>query len=44
MEGIVMVGKGEMGGERVMHGREIGDGGWGRYGRDSDGGERGVGW
>ena len=32
-----------MGGERVMHGREIVDGGWDRDGRDSDGGERGDG-
>ena len=39
-----MVGKGENGGKRVMHGRGVGDGGWGRDGRDSDGGERGVGW
>ena len=38
MEGIVMVGKGELGGERVRHGRGIRDARWGRDGRESDGG------
>ena len=32
-----------LGVERVRHGRGIGDAGWGRDGRESDGGERGVG-
>ena len=41
MEGIVMVGKGELGGERVRHGRGIGDAGWYRDGRVCDGGEKG---
>ena len=39
-----MVGKGELGGERVRHGKGIGDAGWDRDGRESDGGERGAGW
>ena len=43
MEKRVMVGKGELGGERVRHGRGIGDASWGRDGRESDGGERGIG-
>ena len=43
MEGRVMVGKRELGGERVSHGRGIGDAGWDRDGRESDGAERGVG-
>ena len=43
MEGRVMVGKGELGDESIRHGREIGDAGWGRNGRESDGGEWGVG-
>ena len=38
-----MVGNGELGGERVRHGKRIGDAGWGRDGRESDGGMRGVG-
>ena len=43
MEKRVIVGKGELGGERVRHGRGIGDASWGRDGRESDGGERGIG-
>ena len=42
MELRVMVGRGELGGERVRHGRGIGDVECGRDGRESDGGERGV--
>ena len=37
MEGRVMVEKGELRGERVRHGKGIGDGGWGRDGKESDG-------
>ena len=44
MEKRVMVGKGELGGERVRHGRGLGDAAWGRDGRESAAGERGVGW
>ena len=43
MEGRVMAGKGELGVERVRHGRGIGHPGRGRAGRESDGGETGVG-
>ena len=43
MEGRVMVGKRELGGERVSHGRGIEDAGWDREGRESLGGEWGVG-
>ena len=42
MEERDMVGKGELGGEMVRHGRGIGKAGWGRDGRESDGGERRV--
>ena len=37
-----MVGKGELGVERVRHGRGIRDAGWGRNGRESDVAESGV--
>ena len=43
MKGRVMVGKGELGGERVRHGKGIGEAGWGSDGRESDGGDRGDG-
>ena len=43
MEGRVMVGKGDLGCKRVRHGRGIGEAGWNRDVRESDGGERGVG-
>ena len=41
MKGRVMDGKAEHGGERVRHGRRIGEAVWGSDGRESDGGERG---
>ena len=44
MEGRVLVEKGETGGDRVSHGRGVGDARRGRDGRESDGGEKGVGW
>ena len=37
------MGNGELGGERVRHGREIEDAAWGRDGRECDGGEMLVG-
>ena len=39
MEGRVMVGNGELEGEKLKHGRGIGDAAWGRDQRESDGGE-----
>ena len=42
MKGRVIDGKGEHGGEKVRHGRRIGEAGWGSDGRESNGGERGV--
>ena len=43
MEERVMVGKGELGGEMIRHGRGIGDAGWDKDGRESDGRETGCG-
>ena len=43
MEGRMIVEKGELGGERIRHGRGIGDAGWDSDGRESESGERGVG-
>ena len=37
------MGKRELGGEGVRHGRGIGEAGWGRDGKENDGGETGVG-